>query len=84
MPSLVADVLARVRPTESRAGWWNKLPPDVLKELNELRDRFHAGELGAMTKTALARAIVEAVTDRGLEIARVKQVIQWLENLPTT
>lgn len=82
--SLVSDVLARVKPTESRAGWWKKLPPDVLEELEQLRARFHAGQLGDMTKTALARAIVDAVMDRGVEMPKYRQVITWLESSPTT
>lgn len=82
--SLVADVLARVRPRENRAGWWKKLPSEMLAELESLRTRLQAGELGGMTKTALARAIVEAATDRGIEMPRCRQVIQWLENSPTT
>lgn len=82
--SLVSDVLARVKPTESRAGWWKKMPPDVLAELEQLRARFHAGELGSMQKTALGRAIVEVATDRGLFVPRLKQVLEWLGNSQTT
>ena len=84
MPSLVSDVLARVKPTESRAGWWNKMPPDVLAELEQLRAKFHGGELGDIAKTNLARAIVDAVKDRGVEMPKLKQVIVWLGNSPTT
>jgi len=76
-PMLLDAVLEKVR--NNRGGprsWFHRLPPDAQRELEAVRQSFNAG---IHQKRAFALAIIQAATERGWEIAKEKQVIEWLD-----
>ena len=77
-PSLLDDVLARVKAKRPGFMPWNeRLPDDLQAELAAIRERFHAGDI-ASQKRALAVAIAEVVAERGHTKPGEQAVITWL------
>jgi cysteine synthase len=76
-PALLDTVLGKVRnnPTGSRS-WFDRLPPDAQAELLVVRNGFNPS---LHQKRAFALAVIEAAKERGWEIAKEKQVIEWLD-----
>lgn len=70
--SAVSPVV-RVRP------WWQRIPPEVLEELAELKADHHAGRL-AGSRTALAKAISDYLTKHEISTIGVQGVTEWLRN----
>lgn len=75
----LADAIRSSVPDKVRRSvqWWEKLSPEVLSELNAIREDFRKGRLPP-NKSALARAIVEHLTDRKLSEVKTQGVIAWL------
>lgn len=75
----LADAIRASIPTTGRpvVRWWHWLPPDVLEELNAVRDDLREGRL-PNNKSAVARAIVEHLHARGLSEVRQQGVLAWL------
>ena len=75
----LADAIRASIPKTGRpvARWWHSLPPDVLEELNAVRDDLREGRL-PNHKSAVARAIVEHLHARGLSEVRQQGVLAWL------
>ena len=75
----LADAIRSSIPTTGRpvSRWWHALPPDVLEELNAVRDDLRQGRL-PNNKSAVARAIVEHLHSRGLSEVRQQGVLAWL------
>ena len=75
----LADAIRASIPKTGRpvARWWHSLPPDVLDELNAVRDDLRQGRLPS-NKSAVARAIVEHLHARGLSEVRKQGVLAWL------
>lgn len=75
----LADAIRASIPTTGRPviRWWHRLPPDVLGELNAVRDDLREGRL-PNNKSAVARAIVEHLHARGLSEVRQQGVLAWL------
>jgi hypothetical protein len=75
----LADAIRASVPKSARpvARWWHSLPPDVLEELNAVRDDLRQGRLPS-NKSAVARAIVEHLHARGLSEVRQQGVLAWL------
>lgn len=75
----LADAIRSSIPTTGRpvSRWWHALPPDVLEELNAVRDDLRQGRL-PNNKSAVARAIVEHLHARGLSEVRQQGVLAWL------
>lgn len=74
---LLDAVLGKVR--NNRGGprsWFQRLPSEAREELEAVRQSFNSG---LHQKRAFALAIIEAAKERGWEIAKEKQVIEWLE-----
>ena len=78
-PLSLADAIRSSVPERVRRAvqWWEKLSPDVLSELNAIREDFRHGRLPP-NKSALARAIVEHLTARKLSEVKTQGVIAWL------
>lgn len=76
-PALLDAVLGKVKNnrTGSRS-WFNRLPPDAQAELETVRQGFNPA---LHQKRAFAVAVIEAAKERGWEIAKEKQVIEWLD-----
>lgn len=77
---LADEVLSRVlghRP--GFAPWYERLPKDALAELEALRARWAAGELG-LKKRQLARAIIATCRERGWYVVGVQGVEHWLSD----
>lgn len=79
--SLADDVLARVEVKKTCLSWFDRLPADVQAETLDLRKRLSEGAI-AIPPTALARAMVEAYTERGYVMPRIRQVREWLTGKP--
>ena len=75
----LADAIRASVPASARKTirWWHALPPDVLEELNAVRDDLREGRLPP-NKSAVARAIVEHLHARGLSEVRTQGVLAWL------
>ena len=81
-PSVIDDVLSRVRMRKPGfAPWYERLPEDLRNELETLRRRWHAGEL-TMQKRSLCVAVAEVVADRGHQEPGIQAVITWLNRKP--
>ena len=75
--SLVEAVVARV--TREQPGfrtWFQKLPADVQKELEQVRVAFNPS---IHQKRSYARAVIEVARENGWEISGVQGVIAWLD-----
>lgn len=75
-PGLLEDVLTNL-PRRTRQSFADVLPPEILKELEEIRSEFRAGRISA-TKTGLAKAIAKTLADRGIN-AHSSTVTRWLD-----
>jgi len=75
----LADAIRSSIPTTGRPvlRWWHALTPEVLAELNAVRDDLRQGRLPS-NKSAVARAIVEHLHARGLSEVRKQGVLAWL------
>ena len=77
-PSLLDDVLARVKTRKPGfIPWHERLPDDLQAELSAIREQFHSGGI-ASQKRALATAIAEVVAERGNPRPGEQAVITWL------
>lgn len=76
-PALLDTVLGKVKNnrTGSRS-WFSRLPPDAQAELEIVRQGFNPA---LHQKRAFAVAVIEAARERGWEIAKEKQVIEWID-----
>ena len=75
-PVLLDDVLANL-PQRTRQSFADVLPPEILKELEEIRSEFRAGRITA-TKTGLGKAISKSLATRGIN-AHQGTVTRWLD-----
>lgn len=76
-PALLDSVLKKV--VNHRCGprsWFSRLPPDAQAELEAVRQGFNPS---IHQKRSFALAVIEAAKERGWEIAKEKQVIEWLD-----
>ena len=62
-----------------QANWQTRVGDRVMAELTALRDRFHAGSLGAKPYV-LARLTVNIGTDRGWQLPSEKVLAAWLRS----
>jgi len=77
-PSISDEIVSRVKNYQPGfTAWHGQLPPDVLAELEALRERWVSGELG-LQKRALARSIIQSLKERGLPVSGVQGVEHWL------
>jgi hypothetical protein len=77
-PTLLDDVLARVKTRKPGfIPWHERLPDDLQAELSAIREQFHSGGI-ASQKRALATAIAEVVAERGNPRPGEQAVITWL------
>lgn len=81
---LLADVLASVETPNRHPSWLDRLAPELLAELKDIRTQYAAGSLGAVDSTTLARAITKSLEARGVTMPQYKQVQRWLKELPKT
>ena len=70
------DAMAQVRHGGKR--WHEKIAPEHLEELNEIKAAWRAGELGTRKKT-LARNISTRLRERGISDIGSNGVIAWLD-----
>ena len=78
--TLADEIISRVRPVKTSYSWRDKLPAEVMREVDELKRRFQSGEFGEMNATRLSVAIVESLKDRGFTMSSPKRVREWLTN----
>ena len=77
---LADEVLSHVLGHRSGfAPWYERLPKDALEELEALRARWVAGELG-LKKRQLARAIIATCQQHGWHVVGVQGVEHWLND----
>ena len=62
-----------------QANWQTRVGERVMAELTALRERFHAGSLGAKPYV-LARLAVNIGKDRGWELPSEKVIAKWLRS----
>jgi hypothetical protein len=58
--------------------WYERTPPDVMAELEQLRAAWRAGEIES-PKITLARAISQTLAEMGV-IVGPQGVVHWLRN----
>ena len=73
------DVIARDAQPKKRGfpAWHERLPADVLAEVQAVRADWHDGTLCTQVRT-LARSISEHLRSRGLPTAGPDEVAKWL------
>lgn len=57
--------------------WFDRLPEDVQKELNDVKKAIHEGKVYG-PRRVFARAIVQTCKDRGIRVCGVQGVETWL------
>jgi hypothetical protein len=62
-----------------QSNWQTRVGDRVMEELTALRDRFHAGSLGAKPYV-LARLTVNIGKDRGWQLPSEKVLAAWLRS----
>lgn len=75
--SLLDDVKATLPRRRGFAPWYEVLPPDLAREVADIKSKWLAGEL-TTTKSALAKSLASALAARGVVIGRMG-VTRWLE-----
>ena len=78
MGEMTDDILRRVE--QRSAGpttWFQRLPADQQAELESLRQRWITGEV-AIQKRPLSRAIIATCRERGIAVAGIQGVEDWL------
>jgi hypothetical protein len=74
--SLCAAVESALR---TQSTWQTRIGQEAFAELKALRDRFHAGSLGAKPYV-LARLTVNIGKDRGWQLPSEKVLAAWLRS----
>lgn len=74
--SIVEEKLSEKKP--GYRSWFDCLDEDAQEELTAIKSRFLSGEYGATTKSAMARAIIAAASERGWKTSGMQGVIHWL------
>lgn len=76
--SLMDEVLERI-PKKGFKPWNERIPPDLLAELEALRAAFWAGQMPTRTtRTGLSHAISKSLQGRGVHVGHAG-VNRWLE-----
>lgn len=73
-PSLLNDIMAKALTTRF---WIETMPPDFVKELEEVRQSFAAGSIPARRHT-IAKVVVANGKARGIRMPSEKAVADWL------
>ena len=79
---LLTDVLANVTLPNRHPSWLDRLTPELLAEVEEIRTQYAEGSLGSVDSTSLARAITKSLEARGVTMPQHKQVQRWLRESP--
>lgn len=79
---LLAEVLANVNVPNRHPSWLDKLTPELLAEVEDIRTQYAEGSLGSVDSTTLARAITKSLQARGVTMPQHKQVQRWLRESP--
>lgn len=58
--------------------WFDRLPAEVQAELEDLKRRFVAGELGDLTRQSLSRGLEHSLRSRDMLNVRSQEVSRWL------
>lgn len=64
--------------TLARSSWFDRLPEDARTELLTARDKFCGGGYPGLTKSAFARLLIKAATDRGWAVCKLTGMKEWL------
>jgi len=76
--TLMDEVLSRI-PKKGFKPWHERIPPDLLAELEALRAAFWKGEMPTRTtRTGLSHALAKSLQDRGVHVGHAG-VHRWLE-----
>ena len=62
-----------------KGSWLDRLPPEALAELEEVRTRFRAGQYTAKPYQ-IAAAIIASGKRRGWHFPNDKNLVRWLKN----
>jgi hypothetical protein len=77
--SLAEAILSRAANTRhGSVPWYCKLPPDVISELEAIREQWESGATG-LQKRAVARAVIAEMQSRGLPVCGIQGVEGWLD-----
>jgi len=61
--------------SQPSGGWWTKLEPETLQQVEEVRDAFWQGRLN-ISKAQVARSLIEKLNIA----ASVSAVIRWIND----
>lgn len=77
--TLLDEVLKRI-PKKGFSPWHQRIPQDMLVEIESIRSAFWSGQLPARTTlTGLSHALSKSLQERGVDIGH-SGVKKWLEN----
>lgn len=80
-PTLADAFLAASKIEKPKNGvtpWHQRLPPERLAELEEIRSRYERGEFGRLTQTQAAEVIMQWGAEHGLDVPKRWTVVRWL------
>lgn len=58
--------------------WYDKLSEEMRREVDAIKKKYKAGQYGKTSKRSLARAIIAAAKDHGMQICGEHGVREWL------
>ena len=64
----------------ARLSWFDRLPEDAKSELLAAREKFCSGGYPGLAKSAFARLLIKAATDRGWAVCKITGMKEWLAN----
>lgn len=79
-PDILTAIRSAIPASPHRVpAWWQKLPPELLQELEHLRAEWYAGRQPG-SKSAVAKAISDELVRRGLSDVGRQGVTKWLND----
>jgi hypothetical protein len=74
--SLLSEIAAAIA---DKGNWLERLPPDAVEELSQVRERFRSGGLSGKPYQ-IAHALIAAGEARGWSMPSEKSVVTWLRS----
>jgi len=79
METLTEEILASVKPTPKKQGWFDVLSVDHQNAILEVRSQWRkTAEASGVSASQMARTIIAKLTDRGYKITGYRKVQRWL------
>jgi hypothetical protein len=79
MDKLTEEILASVKPTPKKQGWFDALSDEHRSAILDVRSHWRKNaKATGISASAMARSIVQKLVDRGYRIEGYRKVQRWL------